>query len=373
MSSTVQVGKMILTGSGPASEMVEALTPPKETDDKPRVVVDQGRRVKPDEQPSKTSEAARELGKLGGKAAAEARRSAVDEQEKRAERQMAKDSGVDTDEGESEGKAKETKGEATDKDADTGEERPPNPRHNAQARIQQLAREKREAEERAEGERRARQALEDRIARLERGEKPAEPAKPQRQAAEADPDRPRPDQFDSYDDYVDALTEYKADQRIKATLEKLGAQREADEAAQGVVKRINTFRERAADPELVSKIDPELAELRPASLLAPGEKVLQGNVLAEEFLQSEHPGELMLYLTEHPEERSRLLNAPDVRTIQRGVALIEERLSKGAPPARQTSKAPPPISTVTPSSVPGNPDLTRAGGFDEFMRLKGGR
>lgn len=360
MSSTVQAGKMEITSTDSPEVMLEALKPPKETDDKPRVLVDRGQKVKADEQPSKTSEAARELGKLGGRAAAEARKAAVDEQEKRAERQMAKDAGVEDEE---EAKPKEAKAEAEKPAEGEGEEKPANPRHDAKARIQQLARERREAEDRA-------RALEERLAKLEAAQKPAEQPRKADPAADG---RPHPSQYEDYEQYVEALAEWKADRRIEAKLQEVAQKREADEAAQGVVKRIQGFREKAAAPDLADRIDPELGELRPASLVPPGERITQGNVLAEEFLQSDHPAELMLYLTEHPEEKARLLNAPDVRTIQRGVALIEAKLAKGEPPARQTSKAPPPIQPIMPSSVPGNPDLTRAGSFDEYARLRGGR
>ena len=82
MSSTVQSGAFQITANNEsAAEMVEALKP-KEGDEGPTVIKDRGQDVEPEK--AKASEAARELGKRGGEAAAKAREAKAREAAKEA-------------------------------------------------------------------------------------------------------------------------------------------------------------------------------------------------------------------------------------------------------------------------------------------------
>src|SRR5918995_1099487 len=78
VSTTVQSGGLEVTSNHETPEaMVESLTPPKPEDPQPRVTVKDGQPVTPEgEDEAKVKEAAAELGKRGGKAAAEARKAA---------------------------------------------------------------------------------------------------------------------------------------------------------------------------------------------------------------------------------------------------------------------------------------------------------
>lgn len=371
MSSTVQVGKMELTSNQPAAEMVESLTPREESKDKPKVLVDGGVKVKDSEPPSEASEAARKLGELGGRAAAEARKAKKAEEKEPADKTV--DKTVDTQEPETEAKSNEDKDETVDTPADKAPDKPGHPRHDPQARIARLAQQKREAEQRA-------RELEERLARVEeaaglRQKQPA-PQAVRETADDGGPPRPDINDYDLHEEFTEALIEWKADRRIETKLREIRQQQEAESKAWETIKAIETFRERTSkykqvNPDVAERVAQIALELLPTISLPPRVKPGPANVLADEVMQSKDPGALMAYLADHPEEYQELLEAPDPRTLWRGVAVIESRLS-GTPaaPERRPSNAPPPLRPVQPSPAAGSQEITGDIPFEDFVKRR---
>ena len=292
-------------------------------------------------------EAASELGKAGGKASAEAR-AAKAEKEPEPEKEPEKPK------------------DKPEPDEAEPEKEPGNPRHDAKARIQQLAREKNE-------ERAARRELEARLETLE-----AERAKPKVDLIPpTEEKRPRPDQFGTYEEYVEAAAEYKAEQKLHQVMEAAERKRAADSHANGIVQRIETFKERLADePDLVSRVDERLLNLQPTFTLPPGTQPGPLNVIADEIISSEVTAKLMLHLTEHPEEMSRLAKLPNAREIARAVARLEDKLT--APPAspptsrpvfEEVSRAAPPVRPVSTSAAAYDDDLDDDAPLDRHISV----
>jgi hypothetical protein len=299
--------------------------------------------------------AAQELGRKGGEAAARARLKATDAAED-APAAPAKPKAT-----EPAPKAPEPPGEGLEgKDEALG-----NPRHNAQARIQQLARERNEERARAT-------ALEERLARLEADRAP----KPEPRATDAAPGdgKPTPDQYETYEAYVEALTEHKMEARIKKMAAEDTQRRQTEEHTRGVVARVEKFNERlAAVPDLVKRADPRLLDLKPTFMLPPHEAPGPGNALADEIVSSEVAPALIEYLSQHEAEVRRILAMPNAREITRAVTQIEARLSGSPGPAPQpeplrlaVSQAKPPVRPLAGSSVAGEDDIDGEEDFDRY-------
>lgn len=356
MSTTVQVpgGFEITSNSETAEEMVKALTPKKDEGKVPKVIVDKGKRIEPEPEKEPLSKAASELGKAGGKAAAEARKEKAEAKpaEKPDDKPAAKEPETpETKEAKPEEKA-EPKPKAKDDD---------DPRLSSKARIAELARER--AEERA-----ARQAAEQELARL-RAERQAPKEAP---AAPEPGGRPKRETFATEDEYIEAVADWKAEQRIQQARREDATNRVREE-------RSSKFRERIAkDPDFVSNVDPRLLEMVPAHMLEPGAPLGPENVIAEALVTSERAVELFHYLTDHPEEMVRLIRLPNGFEIGRAVGQLEDRLASKAAPKdapepepEVASSAPPPMRPVAASSVTPEPDVTGDLDFDSFARRRG--
>jgi general stress protein YciG len=350
MSSTVAVGSMeVSSNHESAQEMVAALKPAKEQSDAPRVVSDAGRDA--DKPESDLTEHMREIGKKGGEASAKARA----EQAKAAEAKP-----------EPEAKEPEAKPEAEDAD------KPGNPRHDARARVMEATRKLAEERKRAD-------ALEARLAALEAGRAPEQPKPAAEAGAPAQPGgRPVADQFETYEDFVEALTDWKADQREAKKQAEATQRAQVEQHTQALTSTMDGFlgrlaKAREATPDLETRIDPRLTALVPAFTLPPGQEPGPLNVLGQELIESEHSVELMLYLSEHEEEVVALLKSPSPAALARGVGRLEAKLAgqpePEAPREKPVSRAPAPLRPVTPSSVPDS-DVTGDMDFDTYMRRK---
>ncbi len=369
MSSTVQVGGFeISSSSESAEEMVKVLTPEKDKGKEPVVLKDRGQKVepKPADQ-EKVTEAARELGKRGGEAAAKAREEKAKEPEKEAKP----------------GEAKPVE-KPTEKPPEKGKEAEPSepvkkgdPRHDPEARVRVATQETAEARRQLrEADRRAEELVE----RLERLEKRL-PPEPKSEPEARPPGKPTPDQFDNYEEFSEALTDWKLEQRLAEREQ--AQQRQTFETTQDarIQKHVTGFRERMgkaiqADPEFIQRIDPRLLELQTSfQAHAAGNGIGPGEVLADLYTASEHGPEILLHLTEHPEEVVRLIRCEDPVSLAREFGKIEARMpfpADGAPPAPKptASKAPPPLTPVGTSATETEPDIFGEISFDEFRRRR---
>jgi len=372
VSSTVEHGGFTFNGTG-AAEAVEAI----KADDKARAA-----KGKPEGEG--LSEAASELGKKGGKAAAEARAA------KQAESEKAKPANTET-----EAEAEPEKKAATSED--DAEELDKHPR--AKARVQEATRKAKEAREEAQREREARIRAEARAEALERAPR----AEPQRRPAQEEAPSDEP-QLDSYltkhgaGGETKALSEWVSDRdkwRDGQAQERQQAQKRVEGMVQkqgAVYKELKSVID--ADPEYWPAVEDIAAELVPSEGINAKtgqyyrvERPAAMNWLANEL--HEFPDMLpkvLKYLSENRDDLATLKSYRTEKDIVRAFSLIVAHVGGAtagnpSPSERPVSKpvssmAPPPVRPVTgaPSSASGADPMPREGeSFDSWNRRTAGK
>lgn len=302
-----------------------------------------------EEEKSERSKAAAKLGKAGGEAAAKAKAEKPEPEEA----------------------PEPVKAKAEPEEPEEVPEKP----SRAQARIQQLARER--AEERSK-----RIELENRLARLEAERAPQAPPKPATERVQA-VEEPRPDGFETYEDYVKAVARHAARSERDAVLREQAESARQAAHAETVVKKVETFNQRIkANPALLEQVDSRLLDLQPTFTLPPGPdgrpQIGPANVLADEIVGSENPDKLLLYLSQHEDEVRKILSSRDPYELARRVGMVEARLGiEAAPPEaparRETySKAAPPVRPVVPSAA-SDDDVDADDDFDSYVKRANAR
>lgn len=202
----------------------------------------------------------------------------------------------------------------------------------AEARIDELTRKFRDAERRAE-------ALE----RLVTGQ--STPDSPQVGA-----DRPKPDDFSTYDDYIDALTDWKVEQKFQRTSSETAQKANADIRAVNWESRVESARTSIPDYDTV---------------VGSSELPVAQHV-ADALMESERGPELAYYMATHPTFADQLNRMSPVKAA---VELGKLETSLTAPPVKAASKAPPPATPIktTASSAPAN--LANAD-MDTFIKMR---
>ena len=234
--------------------------------------------------------------------------------------------------------------EATDKpeegdegDDQSGEEKPQEkPKRSARERINELTKRAHEAEREAQ---RWREAAE---------RKTADPS-----------EKPNPDKFGSYDEYVEALADWKADQRVAESFKRRDAERSqaaearaAEAKAQAWAERQSEFRE--ATPDYDAVVGKSAVQIAPH--------------VVDTLLDSESGPELAYHLAKRPETVKRI-NALSPLSAARELGRIEATLSSpAAPQIKPASKAPAPITPVR-SSAPAAVDLASAN-MDQYIAAR---
>lgn len=231
-------------------------------------------------------------------------------------------------------------------DGDKGEKRAKKP---FSERISELVTQRREAESKAE---RAERERDEMRARLEAMSAQAAPVK----------EEPRPDRskFESDEEYIEAVAEWKADQRLAKREREQAEARAAAERAQ-VAKNWQKAQQRAR-----AEIDDYDDVIKASDVQLPGH-------LHEAILESEVGPHLAYYFAKHPSEAKRFA-AMSPTTAIRQLGKLEDKLieddgeatppAKAAPsPAVEKSKAPPPITPVKDGRAA---DPGPANSFDEY-------
>ncbi len=184
-----------------------------------------------------------------------------------------------------------------------------------------------------------------------------------REAAErktADPsEKPNPDKFGSYDEYVEALADWKADQRVAESFKRRDAERSqaaearaAEAKAQAWAERQSEFRE--ATPDYDAVVGKSAVQIAPH--------------VVDTLLDSESGPELAYHLAKRPETVKRI-NALSPLSAARELGRIEATLSNpAAPQIKPASKAPAPITPVR-SSAPAAVDLASAN-MDQYIAAR---
>ena len=122
-------------------------------------------------------------------------------------------------------------------------------------------------------------------------------------------------------------------------------------------RRVTDFRTRmdaasAADEKFYDKLNPALLTLEPReTVIADGHSPAVENDLATEILQSTIGPQVLLHLTDHPEDLARLRACATRGELLRLFGRIEERIERGPTPpltlvTKTVSDAPPPPTTL---------------------------
>ena len=245
----------------------------------------------------------------------------VTEESQQSEQQEAADKPEEGDEGDDQG----------------GEEKPQEkPKRSARERINELTKRAHEAEREAQ---RWREAAE---------RKTADPS-----------EKPNPDKFGSYDEYVEALADWKADQRVAESFKRRDAERSqaaearaAEAKAQAWAERQSEFRE--ATPDYDAVVGKSSVQVAPH--------------VVDALLDSDSGPELAYHLAKRPETVKRI-NALSPLSAARELGRIEATLSSpAAPQIKPASKAPAPITPVR-SSAPAAVDLASAN-MDQYIAAR---
>jgi len=149
-------------------------------------------------------------------------------------------------------------------------------------------------------------------------------------------EKPTPDKFSDHNEYVEALAEWKADQRIEQALSRRDA--EAKQAQQRVERetRASTWSERQAK---FAETAPDFAEV-----LGAAETPIPSHVM-EALLESEHGPALAYHLAKHPDAAQRIAGLSE-RAALVELGKLSASLESPKPPLKSVTKAPAPITPV---------------------------
>lgn len=211
-------------------------------------------------------------------------------------------------------------------------------------------------------------------------------AQPQAQPTQAEyerylamPDAPKEENFsgvDGFQRYTAAMglfiaKKFHEEQQTRAAQHQTQEQLTAAQRARvdGFIGRLDAAK--GADPEFVAKLTPEVRALKPFDALQPGEAGGPHNVVAEQIFDSPIAPQMLLHLSQHPEELVRLITMPDhiaalpraarhkahIQFIVREYGRLEGQIAaSAAAPAQATQPA---VSTISAAPPPA-PQLTRA-------------
>lgn len=176
-------------------------------------------------------------------------------------------------------------------------------------------------------------------------------------------EKPKADNFETYDAYLEAMADWKVEQKEKASEQKrreseVKTQHQRQESA--FIERVNSFIEKHDDwDDVMEEIDDIPIPL----------------ALQAEFRTSENGPELMYELAKNRAELERIAKLP-ADHIPRALGRFEASLEKkaGATEAK-TTKAPAPLSPVKAGSAAGvKKSITDPGlSFSEYERLRRGK
>jgi hypothetical protein len=188
------------------------------------------------------------------------------------------------------------------------------------------------------------------------------PAKEEKQESPVNEGRPKADNFDTQEEYIDALTDWKLDQKFKSEQEKT----QKSEKEKVEMERASNWQ---AKMEAFTENTPDFEDAMEEISDVPVSPALQ-----EAILESDIGPEILYALGKDPDEALRISKLSDYSAIKE-VGKLEAKLqSKNKEPKKPIkTKAPKPISTVKGSAKVtkdiNDPNLTQA----EFEALRNQR
>ncbi len=153
-------------------------------------------------------------------------------------------------------------------------------------------------------------------------------------------DKPKVADFETEAEFVEALTDWKIEQRIKSEKE-------------NVSKVVKETEEKKAIDETYSVLDEIMEQGREKFedfddlVLAKG--LVLTEAMTEAVLFSDKADEILYYLGKHPDFSAKIAGLPPLRIAQE-LGKIEEKLSQ-PPPAKKTTETPPPIKPLKTKGV----------------------
>lgn len=171
---------------------------------------------------------------------------------------------------------------------------------------------------------------------------------------EAPSDKPTPERYKDYGEYVEALTEWKVDQKVRDAFSKRDAERATEAANRASTAGTDAWQERqAATREAIPDYDAVIGK----STVEVAKHVVSA------LLDSEHGPEVAYHLAKNPEQ-ARKLNGLSPLSAAREIWRIEASLTAPQPIAvKQVSSAPAPITPVrggvTNSADPENMSMSQ--------------
>jgi hypothetical protein len=174
---------------------------------------------------------------------------------------------------------------------------------------------------------------------------------PQERTGQPPSGAPRPEQFQDYESYVEALTDWKVDQKLEAQRQ-MSARERAEHEARAQAKQVR---------EKLSAASSKYEDFEDVAL-APDTPITQA--MAHAILESDVSADLAYYLGSHTDEAARIAQMSPVGQV-RALAKLEEKLTASAP----TSKAPKPISPIGGKTSPRD-GLADDLPIDEWMKRR---
>jgi hypothetical protein len=149
------------------------------------------------------------------------------------------------------------------------------------------------------------------------------------------PEKPNPEAFKSTEDYLEALTDWKVDQRVKAEREASAKAQREHSTRQATEEVVNAHRDRE-DVAREKYDDFDTVVYNPQLSIT--------TAMAETIQESDNGPELAYFLGKNPKEAARIAAlSPFLQAKELG--RLESKLT-AAPPATKTSSAPEPINPV---------------------------
>lgn len=183
------------------------------------------------------------------------------------------------------------------------------------------------------------------------------------QAAKADSGKPNPDQFDTHTEYVEALTDWKLEQKLAAK----------DQAAKAELMKSEQEKRFSTHAEKVEALRSEVDDLDDA--LEAVDHIPVSLAVQEAILDSENSARLMYELIKDAANYERICKLPPLAAAK-AIGAIEDRLARASeektkPEPKKQTKAPPPLSTVgAKASVQKSPSEMSA---DEYIAWRQGQ
>jgi hypothetical protein len=245
--------------------------------------------------------------------------------------------------------------------------RPTGKQKSAKSRIDKVVWEREEARKEALSLREQLAALKDSTQFRPSPNAPADPAATPETAAlpetapagasDQDPE-PHEKQFSEYGDFIAAKARWAARQEVGAAFQIAHDNHQAAQAQGMAQQRASQFAERveslsANDPEFLTRIQPEILNLRPAMSLQEGETPTGATAIADLLVDSENPHQMMEYLSSN-EDDFRRISALHPMLAMRELGRIEVGLGAaphGSAPTPVSSQAAPPIQPVRSSAT----------------------